>query len=316
MQRSDMRDRKGGFWFWWVLALLAIVGLCVISGVVAFIYLGGERLSAEADEANEDSGAPAPLRTAAKKANAQASDREVSAAESTAEQAQATTASEACLNQALALAKACASADDVMCQMKATAHYNKCEKNVTPAMCEGTPKRVTDTFSWSKSRCAELGFPDSKSTVFGCPGIMGSLARTCIRQRRKGSGSSGILGVETMPGPAPVPGAVAQGKPDKVVGSLSKEVIKRVVRRHISEVKYCYEMALAKNPTLAGRVVVKFVISPTGAVNAATLASSTLNNHQVESCVVGAAKRWVFPAPDGGGIVAVTYPFTLKLSTD
>ncbi|MCC7538341.1 MAG: TonB family protein, partial [Deltaproteobacteria bacterium] len=98
----------------------------------------------------------------------------------------------------------------------------------------------------------------------------------------------------------------------QVVGSLSSEVIRRVIRRHINEVRFCYERALMQQPELAGRVSVRFVIGSTGAVQSASIATSTLGNANVESCIVSAVRRWTFPAPEGGGIVAVTYPWTLQ----
>ncbi|MGB0678515.1 MAG: TonB family protein [Polyangiales bacterium] len=96
------------------------------------------------------------------------------------------------------------------------------------------------------------------------------------------------------------------------VGSLSKETIRRVVRRHLNEVKHCYEQQLNQRPDLAGRVTISFIISPTGAVQSSTVASSTIGNRQVETCVASAVRRWAFPAPDGGGIVVVNYPFMLS----
>lgn len=95
-------------------------------------------------------------------------------------------------------------------------------------------------------------------------------------------------------------------------GSLSKEVIRRVVRRHINEIKFCYEQQLNARPDLAGRVSTKFIISPTGSVQAATVTASELRNTQVESCMTQAIRRWTFPAPDGGGVVVVNYPFMLN----
>jgi TonB family protein len=94
-------------------------------------------------------------------------------------------------------------------------------------------------------------------------------------------------------------------------GSLDKEIIRRVVRRHLTEVKYCYERELVRLPALAGRVVTEFAILPTGRVATALLASSTVGNLAVESCVLAAVRRWEFPAPVGGGAVMVTYPFVL-----
>jgi TonB family protein len=97
----------------------------------------------------------------------------------------------------------------------------------------------------------------------------------------------------------------------EVRGSLSKEVIRRVVQRHINEVKFCYEQQLNARPDLQGRVTTKFVISPTGSVQSAMVGDSTLRNEAVESCIVRAVRRWTFPAPDGGGVVVVNYPFLL-----
>jgi hypothetical protein len=97
-----------------------------------------------------------------------------------------------------------------------------------------------------------------------------------------------------------------------VRGSLSKEVIRRIIRRHINEVRFCYEQELNQRPDLQGRVAVKFIISPTGAVQNAMVASSDMGNPRVEGCIANSVKRWTFPAPEGGGIVVVTYPFVLQ----
>ncbi len=103
---------------------------------------------------------------------------------------------------------------------------------------------------------------------------------------------------------------IRSGKAD-VRGSLSKEVIRRIIHRHINEVRFCYEQELNQRPDLQGRVSVKFIISPTGAVQTAALAASTMSNGKVEQCIVSAVRRWTFPSPEGGGIVVVTYPFVL-----
>ncbi len=94
-----------------------------------------------------------------------------------------------------------------------------------------------------------------------------------------------------------------------VSGMLDKEIIRRIVRRHLNEVRYCYEQALPRHPTLAGRVVTQFTIGKDGQVIAAVLQSSTLGMASVESCVVGAIKRWPFPSPERGGMTIVSYPF-------
>jgi TonB family protein len=97
-----------------------------------------------------------------------------------------------------------------------------------------------------------------------------------------------------------------------VRGSLDKEVIRRIVRHHLNEVKYCYEQELVRAPGLAGRVVVQFAIAPGGQVITSALQSSTMGNARVENCTVQAIRRWSFPAPSGGGLVIVSYPFVLN----
>jgi TonB family protein len=100
-----------------------------------------------------------------------------------------------------------------------------------------------------------------------------------------------------------------------VVGSLSQEAIRRVVRRHLPEVRFCYEQGLQQNPSLEGRVTVSWIISPAGTVQSASIApGSSLQNGQVESCIATAVRRWSFPQPDGGGTVGVNYPFTLQMN--
>ncbi len=92
-----------------------------------------------------------------------------------------------------------------------------------------------------------------------------------------------------------------------VVGALDKEVIRRVVRRHMNRFRYCYERQLATSPNLQGKVLVRFVISTTGAVSSARDAGSTLPDESVKACVLRTYQSMQFPAPSGG-IVVVTYP--------
>jgi len=41
---------------------------------------------------------------------------------------------------------------------------------------------------------------------------------------------------------------------------------------------------------------------------------STMKNKAVEDCIASRVKRFKFPAPKGGGIVEVSYPFIFKAS--
>lgn len=92
-------------------------------------------------------------------------------------------------------------------------------------------------------------------------------------------------------------------------GSLSREEIQRVFRVNMSSIRFCYERQVKTQPGLAGRVTVRLVISPSGAVSSANVVSSTIGSSAVEQCVERAVTRLQFPQPEGGS-VTVTYPLT------
>jgi hypothetical protein len=97
-----------------------------------------------------------------------------------------------------------------------------------------------------------------------------------------------------------------------VRGSLSKEIIRRVIQKHMAQIRYCYEKELQRSPGLFGKVATKFEIAANGQVNYAKVIKSTMNNREVERCITARIESWRFPEPEGGGIVEVNYPFILK----
>jgi TonB family protein len=98
----------------------------------------------------------------------------------------------------------------------------------------------------------------------------------------------------------------------EIVGSLDKDIIRRVVRAHINEVRYCYNQGLAKDANLKGRVAVQFQIGATGKVPTAVVSETDVKDGSVNNCIAQAVRRWQFPKPPGGGTVIVTYPFVLS----
>ena len=120
-----------------------------------------------------------------------------------------------------------------------------------------------------------------------------------------GRGAGGLRGRRAR-APDVIPGQAS------VRGSLDKEIIRRIIRRHINEVKYCYEQELVKKPDLSGRIAVQFTIAATGQVVTSVMQTSSVGSPKVENCVVQAVRRWEFPKPKGGGIVIVSYPFVFN----
>ena len=92
-------------------------------------------------------------------------------------------------------------------------------------------------------------------------------------------------------------------------GALDPELVRRVVREHAGQVRYCYERALSSTPGLAGRVSLQWTISAEGHVTASSIDSTTMHSTEVEACLMQRVKTWTFPVPKGGGVVVVKYPF-------
>lgn len=129
-----------------------------------------------------------------------------------------------------------------------------------------------------------------------------------------GAGGKGLYGQGAAGGlrahGARVP-RIRPSTPD-VLGSLSKETIRREIGRHLNEVRFCYEQRLVSRPDLQGRVAVRFMIGMSGAVQLSAVTSSDVGDAEVGNCIARQIKTWNFPAPEGGGAVIVNYPFVLS----
>ena len=98
---------------------------------------------------------------------------------------------------------------------------------------------------------------------------------------------------------------------DVVVGDVDKDLIRRVVRAHINEVRSCYNSGLTRNPNLDGRVTIQFSILGNGKVGSSLVQENTTKDNAVGDCIAKAVKRWSFPRVRNGGTAVVTYPFRL-----
>ena len=99
-------------------------------------------------------------------------------------------------------------------------------------------------------------------------------------------------------------------------GSLDKDTIRAGVKSIVPRVEECYTKGLERNPKLAGKVVVKFVIRTKdgrGRIDEGEIDSENdeLQSPLVEQCILNAMADIDFPAPSGGGEVHVSYPFVL-----
>jgi outer membrane biosynthesis protein TonB/pSer/pThr/pTyr-binding forkhead associated (FHA) protein len=94
-----------------------------------------------------------------------------------------------------------------------------------------------------------------------------------------------------------------------VSGSMDLGAIAAAIEAHKDAFRYCYEKEVnAGLPKLAGSIKTTFVIGSSGRVTEAGITNTTMNNPNVERCVLGVLKRIDFPVPQGG-VVQVGYPF-------
>src|SRR5262249_52330171 len=117
------------------------------------------------------------------------------------------------------------------------------------------------------------------------------------------------------PGETPAPAATASG-------NFDKDQVRAVVRRHIDEIRFCYEQSLVDKPELGGRFIVRMtVLTENGAerVSEAEIVPADdgyLDSPTMQSCVLAAVSRWKFPASDDGEPVVIDYPFVFKAAQD
>ncbi len=121
--------------------------------------------------------------------------------------------------------------------------------------------------------------------------------------------ASGRCGPVEVGGGKPPSGELTLPSDGIIIGGLDKSLIDQVIKRNLSQIRYCYQRELTKNPNLGGKVSVKFVIANDGSVSSATTKSSTLASPAAESCINARFLHMTFPQPKGGGIVIVSYPF-------
>jgi TonB family protein len=88
----------------------------------------------------------------------------------------------------------------------------------------------------------------------------------------------------------------------------SSAVIARIVNQRKAGIEYIYKKYLKTNPSMEGKIVVRFTIAAPGAVTACSVVSSNMGNPAMESEVCARIMTWRFP-PIVAGDVTVVYPF-------
>jgi hypothetical protein len=109
---------------------------------------------------------------------------------------------------------------------------------------------------------------------------------------------------------SPAPGKAAADAPI-LTGKITQDDILAAVNKNGELFNRCY--TLGAGGTKKGynaKVTVKATVSPTGAVNAAEIVTSTAKNPKVDACVSDAFKKLVFNRPAGSGATVFTFPLS------
>ncbi|MFW6245799.1 MAG: TonB family protein, partial [Fibrobacterota bacterium] len=72
-----------------------------------------------------------------------------------------------------------------------------------------------------------------------------------------------------------------------------------------------YQKYLRRDPSLAGKITVRFTITSSGSISVVEILENTTGNDQLEREIVRKIRMWQFDEiPDGD--VSVTYPFVFS----
>lgn len=108
-------------------------------------------------------------------------------------------------------------------------------------------------------------------------------------------------------------------RPESIEGAASSDArrdnnaINEIVSSHKSSIRMTYEKFLKRDPTLSGKVTVRFTITASGSVTNIQIIENTTGNSEFEEEILRKLRMWKFdPIPEGE--VTVSYPFVFSSS--
>jgi hypothetical protein len=99
----------------------------------------------------------------------------------------------------------------------------------------------------------------------------------------------------------------------EAASGLPSEVVRRVARRHINELRYCYEQSIMQEGT-GGALALGLAL---GLAQSGVVDTSAIEGEGppgLLNCLQRAARRWTFPEPEGPGEVRLRVRFASEMS--
>lgn len=139
-----------------------------------------------------------------------------------------------------------------------------------------------------------------EETVEGRPAVAARAARVVSDPAEAARVRALLAGSRKGPSVAPALTMENALVPDQ--SALSAEDVEAIIKRGVSAVRFCVERELGAAKPVTGRQVLRVFVEPSGLVERARFESAVTNASPLGECVVGAAKRWRFPAFAGDGV--------------
>jgi biopolymer transport protein ExbD len=108
-------------------------------------------------------------------------------------------------------------------------------------------------------------------------------------------------------------GRVESQVPEVKSAEVDPERLAAYVRARRAAIQSCYERELRHDPRLQGKIIARFIITPSGRAAAVDLTDSTLHNDAVATCLRGVIGGFVFPFKPVSS-VEIEYPFVFSPS--
>ncbi|HLL54688.1 MAG TPA: AgmX/PglI C-terminal domain-containing protein [Myxococcaceae bacterium] len=167
------------------------------------------------------------------------------------------------------------------------------------------------------------GTADIASALSGAGGVGVATADAVAGGGPRGGGSGNVAGIGDLgtsgggnvnlggKTDVKVSGTVKDATPDVESADVDRDALARYVRARLKAITSCYEKELKRNPSLKGKVVVRFSITTSGRAGDIDIEENTVGSEAVGACIKTVIRGWVFPfKPEDD--VPVAYPFVFS----
>jgi TonB family protein len=173
---------------------------------------------------------------------------------------------------------------------------------------------------------AGTGAADIAEALAGAGGVGVATADAIAAGGQRGGGTGTQVGIGDLgtagggkvdlgpKGDAKISGRVRDAAPEVDSTEVDRDALGRYVRGRVKSIVACYEKELKRNPSLKGKVVVTWTITPGGRSSGVEIEENSMGSDAVSACIRTVIRSWVFPfKPESE--VTVSYPFVFTPSS-